>query len=264
MGERRGVVCARSQEVNEAKQIMRTLFGRKWWWVTLLVLLLMGVLARLGIWQFDRLEQRREINRALEAALAAESIDLATDSLPAEPSSLKDRSVTASGTYDFDNQLVLMVQNWGGQAGIHLVTPLVLRGGDRAVLVDRGWIPERENNPADRAKYDETGEITVEGYAALSQTLPNGRSSGPEEPQSEWYRIDIAAIAAQMPYKLLPIYVLQAPENNAELPFRSEPEIDLSEGPHLSYAIQWFIFSLGLGVAYVIYVRKSMKEGEPG
>lgn len=263
MGERRGVIRPRSQEVNEAKRIIQTLFGRRWWWVTLLVLVLMGVLARLGIWQLDRLEQRREYNRALEAALAAAPVDLTTDSLPAEPSSLKDKSVIATGTYDFDNQLVLTVQNWGGRAGVHLVTPLVLPGGDRAVLVDRGWIPERENNPAGRAKYNENGEIAVEGAAALSQTLPNGRSSVPEEPQTEWYRVDIAAIARQMPYELLPIYVLQAPEGNEQLPFRSEPEIDLSEGPHLSYALQWFIFSLGLGIAYVVYVRKSMKEGEP-
>ncbi len=51
--------------------IIKTLFGRKWWWVTLLVLALMALLARLGVWQFDRLDQRRAENVVLAAALNA-------------------------------------------------------------------------------------------------------------------------------------------------------------------------------------------------
>ena len=79
-------------------------------------------------------------------------------------------------------------------------------------------------------------------------------------PQKEWYRVDVAAIEQQMPYELLPFYILQAPEGNGELPFRSEPQIDLSESSHLGYAFQWFIFSLGLGIGYVLYVGKTLKE----
>ena len=40
-------------------------------------------------------------------------------------------------------------------------------------------------------------------------------------------------------------------------------EIDLSEGPHLSYAMQWFIFSLGLGIGYVVFVRRSLLNSAP-
>ncbi len=100
------------------------------------------------------------------------------------------------------------------------------------------------------------------GYAALSQALSRRQTAVPEDPKTDWYRVDIAAIQPQMPYKLLPIYVLQAPDEKQVLPFRREQEIDLSEGPHLGYAMQWFTFSLGLGIAYVIFVRKSVKEGE--
>jgi surfeit locus 1 family protein len=72
----------------------------------------------------------------------------------------------------------------------------------------------------------------------------------------------VLILQPQMPYELLPIFVVQAKEDNQVLPYRREQEIDLSEGPHLSYAVQWFIFSLGLGIAYVIYVRKSVKDSE--
>ena len=248
--------------MKQASQVLRTLFGRRWWWVTLLVAALMMVLARLGFWQLDRLGQRRANNAIVAAALAASPLDLFGVNLPDDLSTIKDRQVTATGEYDLDNQLVLKVQNWDGQAGAHLITPLLLGDGETAVLVDRGWIPETENNPVDRVKYDVPEQATVEGYAALSQTLLGRESSVPEEPQMEWYRVDIAAIQPQMPYQLLPIYVLQAPDDSLVPPFRRAQKIDLSEGSHLGYALQWFTFSLGLGIAYVIYVRKSMKEGE--
>ena len=246
----------------QARQLLRTLFGRKWWWVTLLVMLVMVVLARLGVWQLDRLDQRRARNALIAAALAASPLDLASDTLPDDLSTLKNRPVATRGTYDFDNQLVLKVQNWEGRAGANLITPLLLADGETAVLIDRGWIPEVDNNPVDRAKYDVSGQVTVEGYVVLSQALLDREVSVPEEPQTEWYRVDIAAIQPQMPYELLPIYVVQAAEGNQELPYRREIEVDLSEGPHLGYALQWFTFSLGLGIAYVIYVRKSMQKGE--
>jgi surfeit locus 1 family protein len=248
--------------VKQVRQVLRALFSRKWWWVTLLVVALMMVLARLGFWQLDRLGQRRVNNAIVAAALAASPLDLFGATLPDDLSTIKDRQVTATGEYDLDNQLVLKVQNWDGRAGAHLITPLLLADGETAVLVDRGWIPEMENNPVDRAKYDVAGLSTVEGYAALSQTLLGGKSSMPEEPQMEWYRVDIAAIQAQMPYELLPIYVLQAPEDNLVPPFRRAPDIDLSEGSHLGYALQWFTFCLGLGIAYVVYVRKYMIESK--
>jgi surfeit locus 1 family protein len=76
-----------------------------------------------------------------------------------------------------------------------------------------------------------------------------------------WYRMDIEAIQAQMPYKLLPVYVKQAPEEgNQQLPLRAEREVDLSEGPHLGYAIQWFLFSTILGVMYIALVNKGLPK----
>jgi len=248
--------------MKQARQLLRTLFGRKWWWVTLLVMVAMVVLARLGIWQLDRLEQRRAKNALVAAALAASPLDLASETLSDDLSTMKNRQVATSGTYDLDNQLILKVQNWEGRAGAHLITPLLLADGETSVLIDRGWIPEAENNPAGRAKYDVPGQVTVEGFVVLSEALLGREGTVPEEPQTEWYRVDIAAIQPQMPYKLLPIYVMQAPEDPQELPYRPEPVVDLSEGSHFGYALQWFTFSLGLGIAYMVYVRKSMKEGE--
>jgi surfeit locus 1 family protein len=239
-------------------QLLKALFSRRWWWLTLIVLALMVVLARLGVWQLDRLQQRREANVELAASLASAPIDLADAALPDDISSWENRLVVATGTFDHEQQVLLKVQNWGRHAGVHLITPLLLADGGTAVLVDRGWIPDEETDPQARSAYDVTGEQTIEGYIALTQELSREPAVLPEGPQQEWYRVDIAAIQPQMPYTLLPFYVVQSPQNdNAQLPYRLEREIDLSEGPHLSYAIQWFIFSIGLGVAYLAFIYKN-------
>ncbi len=240
--------------------LLKTLFSRQWWWVTLLVIGLMLVLARLGLWQLNRLEQRRVANAQLAAVLAGQTLDLNLDELPQDTAELENRQVKAGGQFDFDNQLILKVQNWQGRAGVHLITPLVFSDGETAVLVDRGWIPDAENTAENLPKYEAPGQVEINGFAALPQLI-GGKSTGPpENPQAEWYRVDIEAIQPQIPYKLLPVYVLQSPARNSELPYRDEPEIDLSEGSHLSYAIQWFIFSLGLGSGYVLYVRKRLQD----
>ncbi len=243
--------------------LFKPLLSRKWWWVTLLVLALMAVLFRLGIWQVDRLEQRRAANVELAAVLASPAVELATATLPRDPETFRDRQVTATGRFDFDEQVSIKLQNWQGQPGVYLVAPLVFADGTTAVLVNRGWIPDEQADPTAWSTYDVVGEVTVPGYAALSETL--SRQVGvamPEGPQRAFYRVDISTIGAQMPYDLLPIFVVETPPAGASqvLPFKAEQEIDLSEGPHLSYAIQWFIFGTGLGIAYVVFVNHSEKR----
>lgn len=247
--------------------LVRALFSRRWWWVTLLVIGVMLLLARLGVWQLDRLDERRAENVQMAAVLASEVLDLNTavstlfsaGVLSLDLASLESRQVTASGEFDFENQIILKVQNWQSRAGVHLITPLLL-DGETAVLVDRGWIPDADNTAENLRKYDLLDSQTIDGFVALSQTLSGDRGTIPEEAQAEWYRVDIEAIEPQMPYALLPIYLLQAAEGNEVLPYRENPEIDLSEGNHLSYALQWFIFSVGLGIGYLAFVYTQEKK----
>jgi surfeit locus 1 family protein len=226
------------------------------------VLLGMAVLARLGVWQLDRLEQRRARNAAIIHQLELAPLNLAGDSLPNDLGSLKNRRGTAHGEFDYSHQMALLHQNWRQTPGIHLVTPLVIDGTSQAVLVDRGWLPTDQAAPENWPRFDEPSPATVTGLIQLSQTLPARAGDAAQtisaEPQSEWYRVDIEAIQAQMPYELLPIYILATPteESTLNLPYRVRPEFDLSDGPHLGYAIQWFIFSVILGVIYVRIVTK--------
>ena len=240
--------------------LLKALFSRKWIIPTIVVLLGMALLAWLGFWQLDRLEQRRAANAVLEAVLASPPISLTGEPLPETPEALRNREVTVTGVYDLDNQILLKLQNWQSRTGVHLITPLLIEGSDTAVLIDRGWIPQEAVEAGDVALFDETGTVTVEGYIALSQTL--SQSTPTDTFQPEIYRVDVAAVEAWLPYELYPFYVIQSPDGNEELPFRAEREIDLSEGPHMGYALQWFAFTLMLGGGYLAYVQRSLKKKE--
>ena len=245
------------------RNLLRLLFSRRWWWVTLLVILGMGVLARLGLWQLDRLAQRREANAALRQQLAAGPIALNDPSLePAALTEMSGREATATGTFDFSEQVLLQLQKFEGAPGGHLIAPLRLEGREEAVLVDRGWIPEAELAPELWSQYDVAGAVTVTGTIRLSETARGVEA--PSEPQQAWYRVNVEAIERQLPYDVFPVYLLHSPPagGNVALPYREVVEVDLSEGPHLSYAIQWFAFTLMLGAGYVYYVYRDEDKTE--
>ncbi len=244
--------------------MLRLLFSRQWWWTTLLVIAAIGVMARLGVWQLDRLAQRRAVNARVSAQLAQPALTLTGDALAADLTSMEYRSVIVSGAYDFSQQVALRNQAWNdGQAtprvGIHLLTPLVIAGADQAAIVDRGWIPLEQAAPEAWSKFDEPGTVEVKGVIRLSHSRADfGSVSDPAGYLREWNLVNLPRIGEQISRPLLPVYIQQSPAPSwRALPYRTQPELDLSEGPHFGYAVQWFVFAAMLGIGYTFYVRQS-------
>jgi surfeit locus 1 family protein len=68
---------------------------------------------------------------------------------------------------------------------------------------------------------------------------------------------DVRGIGEQMPYAILPVYVQAAGTARADgMPVAGTPVLELTEGPHRGYAMQWFAFAAILVVGYPIYVRR--------
>ena len=243
--------------------IFRKMFSRSWILATLFVLAGTALCIRLGIWQFDRLAQRRVFNAQVTSMRAAEMLDMNQD-LPADISKMEWRAVTVSGQYDLEHQVVLRNQYNGDQYGYHLITPLLFNG--TAVLVDRGWIPADGNSaPADWHKYDEAGPVTLTGQIRLGQDKPffGGIADPPftaAQPKLDaWNNLNVERIGEQSPYPLLLVYVQpDASENDTVPPIPVQPELDLTEGSHFGYALQWFTFASILFFGYPFFLRKQV------
>lgn len=240
--------------------LLRKIFSRKWWFTTLLVLLGTAVCIRLGIWQLDRLTGRRAFNAQVQNMRERAPLDLTSaefDTLE----TMEWRAVTVTGEYDFANQIALRNQYNRDQYGYHLLTPLLFSG--TAVMVDRGWIPADGNSaPDDWRKYDETGVVTVTGQVRLGQAKP-AFGGVPDalpadgSPLWVWNNADIEKIALQQPYPVLNVYIQPDVEpEDTEPPIPYQPEIELTEGPHFGYALQWFTFATILFLGYPFYLRK--------
>jgi len=247
--------------------MLKRLFSRKWLAATLLVIAAMAVMIRLGIWQLDRLEKRRAFNARVNAQISQPVLDLTGNAVAADLTQMEYRSVVVSGIYDPQGEVALRNQYWKDQWGVHLVTPLKISGSEQAVLVDRGWIPGDDYQSGDWSRYIEAGEVSVRGVIRLSQSKAElGRRADPTPapgagPLTTWNFVNIPRLAEQVNQPLLPVYIQQAPDPAwSGLPYRSQPELDLSEGPHLGYAFQWFIFAAILGIGYPFFVRRQERE----
>jgi surfeit locus 1 family protein len=240
------------------------MFSRTWIVATLLVVAATLVLIRLGIWQLDRLEQRRAFNAKVESSRALPMLDL-NQELPENIYTMEWRPVQLVGEYDFENQIAVRNQYHGDQYGYHLLTPL--RSNGTAVLVDRGWIPADGNStPADWRKYDETGEVKVTGQIRLGSGKPAFGGIADALPVDGsrlelWNNADVANISKQLPYPILSVYIqADADPNDAEPPIPFQPELELTEGPHFGYAMQWFIFAAILFFGYPFFLRKQESQ----
>ena len=233
---------------------------RKWLWTTLVVLFGTALCIRLGIWQLDRLEGRRAFNRQVETMRSMPALDLNREGFDSI-AEMEWRAVQVVGLYDFENQIAIRNQYHNNQYGYHLMTPLLFKGN--AVLVDRGWIPADVNSsPADWRKYDETGEVNIGGQIRLGQPKPTFGGVEDTIPENGarleiWNNADMSRIAGQMPYPILPVYIQPKSEAaDTEPPIPFQPEIELTEGPHFGYALQWFTFATILFIGYPFYLRK--------
>jgi surfeit locus 1 family protein len=256
-----------AQRALRKQSVIFRMFSRRWLLATVLVVIGVAVNIRLGIWQLDRLEQRRAFNSRVLAQIDQPVLDLTNESLDQDLAGMEYRQVIVTGVYDLEHEVALRNQVSGSRPGVHLLTPLKISDSDQSVLVNRGWVPIENGDFESWASYPESGTVTVHGVIRASQDKPDyGRRSDPvpaigEEPLKAWYFANVEGISQQVPYPLLPVYVQQAPDPTwGELPYRSQPELDLSEGPHQSYAIQWFTFAVILGLGYPFFIRRQERK----
>jgi surfeit locus 1 family protein len=242
------------------------LLSRKWILATILVLIAAAVMVRLGIWQLDRLKQRRAFNARVEAQLNAPPLDLnaalASGQVP-DLANMDYRTVLIHGTFDYSNEVALRNQVYNENIGVHLLTPFKLTGTDQSIVVDRGWIPLEEYTSGKEIQYQETGELALQGQ--LRRSVETGTIwQKPDPTAAPGSRLDsliypnVSRIAAQSSYPLLPAYIQASPSaNHTALPYRVIEQPELTEGPHMNYAIQWFAFTIILLVGYPIFVKRS-------
>jgi cytochrome oxidase assembly protein ShyY1 len=206
-------------------------------WLAGHVLAVVTVMAfvSLGFWQLRRHSEVRDLQAAVAGAAARPAVEVAEAEFY--------HRVYAVGAFDHERE-VRALRSEGGESGERVIAPLVLSNGT-AILIDRGWVPPGGGRPRSL-------EVTrVEGYlwpAERGSWVPESLATG-----QVVRRIDPEVLQPFVSYELLNGYLVEAGPTD-------EPP-SIPSGPHLSYAVQWFLFSGVVLVGYPLLLRRVARRG---
>jgi cytochrome oxidase assembly protein ShyY1 len=194
--------------------VYRFLLSRQWVVFTLIGLVLMPVMVKLGIWQMHRHEQEDANNALIRQSLAAPTVPVEKLTAPGARVASHDnfRSVTATGRYDTAHQVVVRHRTSADDSaiGYYLITPLVM-ADSRAVLVNRGWIPAPQSG--DDAQFPAlpstpSGQVSITGRIRPDEsTASTGILDRPGLPPHMIMLINSGKLAKQLPEPVLGGYV---------------------------------------------------------
>jgi surfeit locus 1 family protein len=217
-----------------------------------------ALLAGLGVWQVQRLHEKKDIIANIQAGMTAPAVPL-EDALREGADAAEWHHVRVHGRFLHDKEAYLFAQGRMGAVGVHIVTPLV-EGNGETVLIDRGFVPEALHNPKTRAQGQAEGDVDVTGVLRLSQQ-PGLFTPAPDLKTRLWFVKDVPEIAATLAITVPPVIVeADATPNPGGWPQGGQTNIDIPND-HLQYAITWFGLALTLTVIYLLYHRSRGRLG---
>ncbi len=235
-----------------------TLFNKKYV-STPLIFIGIFVLLNLGNWQIYRLYWKQDLIFNLKKRSQMPPIFIQEMQLLKEHQikQFEFMPVMAEGQYLHALEFKLLGRTYQGQAGYHLITPLLLKTKE-ILLVDRGWIPSHK-----KTIHRPLGNLKIRGLIRLNSeknlfTPENDFSS------KELYFIDPYELKVKAHLKnLLPFYIC-ASENLNIHTFPLSIPLDFNlRNFHLAYALTWYSLALALGIIYFIFRRKAaLSDGQ--
>lgn len=215
---------------------------------------------RLGLWQLERLAQRRTLNSGVEKNMMAPPVPIAQ--LPRDTALTPYRRVLLTGVFDFDHEIALTGKSRQGSPGVHILTPFRIAGSDRGVLVNRGWVYAPDAASIELSRWFEPESTTVLGYVEPSPRPGSDDPRAASNPRA-WRRLDFARLAGILPYPIEPFSVVALDAGETAVARTAPQRLPLpliSEGPHKGYAFQWFSFAVIAIVGVSALIWQDVRE----
>lgn len=222
-------------------------------WPTLAAVACIALTVALGNWQLGRAHEKATLTETIETARHDAPVGLS-----ARPVSAEDvvwRRVEVRGVFEpkyavlIDNRIVR------GVVGYNVVMPLKIEGGERYVLVNRGWIAgtgtrgvlPQVATPGNAVQITGMATVPSRRYLELSRQTIEG---------NVWQNLTLERYQAGFPIALQPIVIQQESELDDGLVREWSPP-DLGIDKHYAYAFQWFVMAAAI---LVIYLATNVKR----
>jgi len=227
---------------------------------TIIFLLILPVLLKLGFWQLDRAEEKRDLIALFKQQ--NESGPLKISGNIRLDISQNYRKAMVEG--NFDNKKIIFVDNkiHQGNTGVYVVTPFKIKNSNYHVLVNRGWTAMDKNRKNLPDVITDTSLIKLSGKIKFINTKPftvgNQFQSNKGWPALvQW--INIEDIEKKSELKLLP-YILLLDEKEKNGYVREWKPVVMQPEKSVSYAVQWFSLALALTIIYIVVNLKNSKD----
>lgn len=230
-------------------QFDSSVFRQPRWIAALVVAVLVAIACvRLGFWQLDRLDERRERNLQVQSRLDEPARPLAglRSDFADSPDDIANRHAIVEGRYRPSDEFVSVGRAYGDLKGQLVATPLDLDDGSVLIVV-RGIVPGDTVGPPAQGYETPTSRVILEGRLSPGEEPSRISDSAPVGGKlTSLNRLDLAYIDDWIQGDVLPFALLldtQVPQGQAGQPIPI-PSEELTEGSHLGYAIQWFAFAI--------------------
>lgn len=202
-------------------------------------------------WQYHRGVDRHARNAMIEKHIALSPVAL--DSVKNSPLAAEWQTVTTQGSFDPSQQILLKNRYNEGFYGFEVLT-LFKTPNNEKFWVDRGWVKAGATaTTAPTITPAPTNEVSITGRLRLDSSLPRGAFFAlPANGEGLISKLDAQS---QLDTQNYYIDLLSGSESSltpkvaAQLP-------ELSDGPHMAYALQWLFFA-GLVIYGRILIRRT-------
>ena len=223
--------------------------GSRFWLITMASVLAVFATLSLGRWQLARAAQKEGLQAAIDSK--GQQLRLDNRSLAALPdmATALHRVVQLRGTWVADRTVFLDNRQMNAKPGLYVLTPLLLEGSTRAVLVQRGWVAR---NFIDRTSVPTiavpAGVVEIEGRIAP----PPSKLYELGAPERGLIRqnLDLAQFRDESGLVLLDVTVQQTGAATEGL-LREWPVASAGSAKNYGYAFQWFGLSALIAILYV-------------
>jgi cytochrome oxidase assembly protein ShyY1 len=236
--------------------MVRKLLSPRWILIHIGVATLIFFMLNLGLWQLNRLDEKKNFNSLLRAHTSMPVRTLA-QAVPAKWNKGSDEwiRVSITGSYDPSKAVTIINRSQDGSAGYDSTVPFTSID-NRTILVNRGFVPLAMQTPSIPSE-----QLNIVGYLRASQTRSAlGAIDSNRVGNTEFQRFDVPLISEYVGRSVEPMFlqlINETPKSDSPWP-AIVPLPTLDEGPHLSYALQWFFFCLVALTAWVVVIRRKM------
>ena len=222
-----------------------------------LIIATLALLITLGFWQLDRADEKR----AIEDQVANANANIAELITDVDLLSEKEYyHVHLQGSYVGDKQFIYDNQIVDQISGYYVLTPFVLKGDSRAILINRGFIPW--NGRRDQIADIDIGAKIAEVKVQISKPVKRMELKASEITQDFpvlVQALDVDEMSAIASLDFANIVGLLGPESENGFVRKWDPYTGSIER-HIGYAIQWFLMALVLSIIGALLALKQQRK----